>query len=275
VDAALDAEGNPVTIDQVRGLAVLPDLWCPGELHDGSECGAKVWATSLQSTKRAAAFAAHHGEGCDEGSERSKDHPGDAGHEHPQGTRPVRWRMRLGIAEPSTGPDGRRRLDSKRSGQLTRRYRTEPSQQEADSADQRSFSTMLVNLLADTMPAGLELVIGTQDPVPADQVIVHARDAAIATRLDTDLIIWGKVAGYTRTQWDGLMLRLVDAADQVAILVDKKNLARLQIIDAGMLVGRHVIAYGRYTLPEGSRRPHVRAAHASVAFNPRVVRRRR
>ena len=120
MDAALDAEGNPVTIDQVRSLAVLPDLWCPGELRDGSECGAKVWATSLQSTKRAAAFAAHHGEGCDEGSERSKDRPGDAGHEHPQGTRPVRWRMRLGIAEPSTGPDGRRRPDSKRPGQLTR-----------------------------------------------------------------------------------------------------------------------------------------------------------
>lgn len=71
------------------------------------------------------------------------------------------------------------------------------------------------------------------------------------------------------------MLRLEHAADQVAILVDKKNLARLQITDASALVGRHVIAYGRYTLPEGSRRPHVRAAHASVAFNPRVVRRRR
>jgi hypothetical protein len=275
MDAALDAEGNPVTIEQVRGLAVLPDLWCPGELPDGSECGAKVWATSLQSTKRAAAFAAHHGEGCDEGSQRSKDLPGDAGHEQPQGTRPVRWRMRLGLPEPSAGPDGRRRPDPKRPGQLTRRYRTEPTQQEADSADQRSFSTMLVNLLAGTMPAGLELVIGTQNPVPAAQIITHARDAAIATRLGTDLIIWGKVSGYTRTQWDGLMLRFEDAADQVAILVDKKNLARLQITDVDTLVGRHAIAYGRYALPEGSRRPHVRAAHASVAFNPRVARRRR
>ena len=80
MDAAVDAEGNPVTVDQVRGLAVLPDLWCSGELLDGSECGAKVWATSLHSTKRAASFAAHHGEGCDEGSERSKDRPGDAGY---------------------------------------------------------------------------------------------------------------------------------------------------------------------------------------------------
>lgn len=274
MDAALDAEGNLVSIDQVRGLAVLPDLWCPGELRDGSDCGAKVWATSLQSTKRAAAFAAHHGDGCDEGSQRSKDRPGDGGHDHPQGPRPTRWRMRLGTPDPSTGPDGRRRLDDKRPGHLTRRYRTEPTQQ-ADSADQRSFSTLLVNLIAGTMPIGLELVLGAQDPVPADQLIAHARDATIVTWLDSDLIIWGKVTGYTRTRWDGLMLRLEDAADEVAILVDRKNLARLQISDTVTLVGRHVIAYGRYTLPEGSRRPHARASHASVAFIPRVTRTRR
>lgn len=69
------------------------------------------------------------------------------------------------------------------------------------------------------------------------------------------------------------MIRLNGAADQVAILVDKQNLSRLRITDADALVGRHVIAFGRYTLPEGSRRPHVRAAHATVAFNPRVIRR--
>lgn len=275
MDVALNAAGEPVTIEQVRGLPLLPDLWCPGELRDGSECGAQVWATSLQSTKRSAAFAAHHGDGCDEGSKRSKDRPGDAGHDHSQGSRPVRWRMRLGLPEPSTGPDDRRRPDPKRPGALTRRYRTDPSQAEADTADQRSFSTMLISLLSGTMPAGLELVIGTQEPVPAEQLIVHARDAALSTWLDTDLIIWGKIAGYRSTQWDGLILRLEDAADQVAILVDKKSLARLQVTDASSLLGRHVIAYGRYTLPEGSRLPHVRAAHASVAFNPRVVRRRR
>lgn len=275
MDAALNAKGEVVTIDQVRGLAVLPDLWCPGELPDGSECGAKVWATALQSTKRAAAFAAHHRDGCDEGSGRSKDLPGDAGHDHLQGTRPTRWRMRIGDAEPSTGPDGRRRPDPKRPGWLTCRYRTDMSVGQADTADQRSFSTMLVNLLADTMPVDLELVIGGRDPIPAEQIIVRAREATSAARLNTEVIIWGKVVGYTRTPWDGLMLRLEDAADRVAILVDKKSLARLKITDADMLVGRHVIAYGRYTLPESSRWPHVRAEHASVAFNPRVMRRRR
>ncbi len=105
---------------------------------------------------------------------------------------------------------------------------------------------------------------------------MHAREAASAARLHTDVIIWGgKVVGYTRTPWDGLMLRLEDAADRVAILVDKKSLIRLKIADADTLVGRHVIAFGRYTLPESSRWPHVRAEHASVAFNPRVLRRRR
>jgi|GEM_PF-3341289 len=87
---------------------------------------------------------------------------------------------------------------------------------------------MLVNLLADAMPADLELVIGGRDPIPAEQIIVHAREATSAARLNTDVIIWGKVLGGTRTQWDGLMLRLEDAADRVAILVDKKNLARLR-----------------------------------------------
>lgn len=274
MDVARNAAGDLITLEQVRGLAVVPDLWCPGELPDGDECGADVWTTALHSTKKSAAFAAHHGDGCDEGSQRSKDRPGDAGHDHPQGSRPVRWRMRLGIAEPSTGPDGRRRPDPKRPGRFTRRYRTEPTQQEADSADQRSFSTMLVNLVSGTMPAGLELVLGTQDPVPAEEIIVHARDASIESRLDTDLIIWGKVAGYARTQWDGLMIRLEDAADQVAILVDKRSLGRLKITDPDALVGRHVIAFGRYTLPP-SNRAHVRAVQATVAFNPRVVRRRR
>lgn len=274
MDVARNAAGDLVTLEQVRGLAVIPDLWCPGELLDGEECSAEVWTTALHSTKKAAAFAAHHGEGCDEGSQRSKDRPGDAGHQHQQGARPVRWRMRLGVAEPSTGPDGRRRPNPDRPGQLTRRHRTEPTQQEADSADQRSFSTMLVNLVSGTMPAGLELVLGGQDPVPANSVIVHARDASIAARLNTDVIIWGSVVGYTRTRWDGVMIRLTDAADQVAILVDKKNLARLNITDAGALLGRHVIAFGRYTLPEESKRPHVRTLHATLAFNPRVIRRR-
>lgn len=274
MDIARNAAGNLITIEQIRGLAVVPELWCPGELPDGEECGATVWATALESQKRAAAFAAHHGDGCDHGSTRSQDRPGDAGHPRAQGTRPVRWRMRLGAPEPSTGPDGRRRPDEHQRGPLTRRAHSDTSLADLDSADERSFSTMLIELVAGTLPAGLELVLGTKHPVPAVDLIAAAQDATAAAWLDRELIIWGRVAGYTRTRWEGLMLRLENGADEVAILVDKSNLTRLGITDPAPLVGRHVIAYGRYTQPDGSRRPHIRVLHAAVAFNPRMRRRR-
>lgn len=271
----MDANGNLVSIDQAKELASLPNLWCPGELPDGSACGAKVWTTAMHSTKRAAAFAAHHGDGCDEGSERSADAPGDAGHEHAAGARPLRWRMRIGASEPSTGPDGRRRPDVSRPERFTRRFATDRTQEDADVSAQRSFSTLLVNLLARSVPEAVELVIGIRGPVLAQRVVAHARDAFASRWMGEELIIWGKVSGLVRTQWDGLMLRVEDAADGVAILVDKTNLVRLEIADVNSLIGRHVIAYGTYTRGSATQRPYVRALHASVAFNPRVMHRRR
>ncbi|MCB1298392.1 MAG: hypothetical protein KDB08_05360 [Microthrixaceae bacterium] len=110
--------------------------------------------------------------------------------------------------------------------------------------------------------------------MPAEQLIVHARDASIASRLGTDVILWGKVTGHYCTRLGSLMIRLESAADHVSILVDEKNLDRLQITDPDALTGRHVIAFGRYRHPDGARWPHVRALYASVAFIPRVARRR-
>ncbi len=275
MDTAIDSAGNPVSIDQVKDLATLPDLWCGGELPDGSACGATVWTTALHSTKRAAAFAAHHRDGCDEGSERSTDAPGDVGHEYATGARPLRWRMRLGAPEPSVGPDGRRRPDAGRPGSFTRRYVTDRTLPDVDAATQRSFSTLLVNLLSGSMPADVELVLGARDPVLASHVVLHANHASSDRWMGKELIIWGKVAGLVRTQWDGLMLRMEGAADDVAVLVDKKSLVRLKIADVDSLIGRHVIAYGTYTRGSATQRPYVRAVHASVAFNPRVTHRRR
>lgn len=275
MDAAIDSVGNLVSIDQVKGLATLPDLWCSGELPDGSACNATVWTTAIHSTKRAAAFAAHHLDGCDEGSERSTNAPGDVGFDHAIGVRPLRWRMRLGAPEPSIGPDGRRRPDAGRPGSSTRRDVTDRTLPDVDAAAQRSFPTLLVNLLSGSMPAGVELVLGTRDPVLASQVVVHATHASSAEWMGKELIIWGKVAGLVRTQWDGLILRMEGAADDVAVLVDKKSLVRLKIADLDSLVGRHVIAYGTYTRSSATQRPYVRALHASVAFNPRVTHRRR
>lgn len=275
MDTAIDSAGNLVSIDQVKGLTTLPDLWCRGELPDGSACGATVWTTAMHSTKRAAAFAAHHRDGCDEGSERSTDAPGDVGHEYTTGARPLRWRMRLGAAERSIGPDGRRRLDAGTPGSSTRRHVTDRALPEIDAEAQRSFSTLLVNLLSGSMPTGVELVLGTRNPVLASRVVVHASHASSDKWMEKELIIWGKVAGLVRTQWDGLMLRMEGAADDVAVLVDKQSLIRLKITDADSLIERHVIAYGTFRRGRATQRPYVRALHASVAFNPRVVHRRR
>lgn len=275
MEVARNEHGALITLEQARTLAVLPPLWCPGEVPDGSECGAKAWATALHSSKKSAAFAAHHRTGCDEDSGKTHSQPGDAGHDHAQGNRPAQWRMRLGAELPSSGPDGRRRPDPRRPGSLTRRYRTDPAQRDMDTADQRSFSTMLLNLIAGTMPQNLELLLGGKKPVPAEDIIVAARDADSATWLNRDLIIWGTVAGYRTTRWGGLMIRFEKAANSVAILVDKQSLERLGITDPSILLSRDVIAYGRYTKPEESRWFHVHAVTSSVAFNPRVVRRRR
>ena len=275
MDTAIDSAGNLVSIDQVKGRATLPDLWCPGELPDGSACNATVWTTALHSTKRAAAFAAHHRDGCDEGSERSTDTTGDSGHDYTIGARPLRWRMRLGAPQPSIGPDARRRPDAGTPGSSTRRHVTDRTLPDIDVAAQRSFSTLLVNLLSGSMPAGVELVLGTSDPVLASHVVVHATHASSDKWMDKELIIWGKVAGLVHTQWDGLMLRMEDAADDVAVLVDKRSLVRLEIVDVDSLVGRHVIAYGTYKRGSATQRPYVRAMYASVAFNPRVTHRRR
>ncbi|WP_295843467.1 hypothetical protein [uncultured Microbacterium sp.] len=275
MDTATDSAGNPVSIDQVKGLTTVPDLWCGGELPDGSACGARAWTTALHSTKRAAAFAAHHGDGCDEGSERSTDAPGDVGYEYTVGTRPLRWRMRLGAPAPSSGPDGRRRPDAETPGSSTRRHVTDRTLPDIDTATQRSFSTLLVNLLSGSMPADVELVLGARDPILASHVVVHADHASSDKWMGKELIIWGKVAGLVRTQWDGLMLRMEGAADDVAVLVDKKSLVRLKIADVDSLISRHVIAYGTYTRGSATQRPYVRALNTSVAFNPRVVHRRR
>lgn len=125
------------------------------------------------------------------------------------------------------------------------------------------------------MPADVELVLGTRDPVLASRLLVHATEASSDEWIDKELIIWGKVVGLVRTQWDSLILRMEDAADEVAVLVDKKSLFRLKITDVDSLIGRHVIAYGTYTRGSATQRPYVRALHASVAFNPRVGHRRR
>lgn len=273
MDVARTDIGGLVTIDQARAMDTLPPLWCLGEVPNGDECGSEVWATALHSDKRAAAFAAHHKPGCDAGSERSKDALGDAGHSSAQGPLALRWTMKLGLAEPSQGPDGRHQPNPKAPGTLTRRQRTDPDKQQLDASSQRSFSTLLVDLVAGILPANLELVLGAKPPIAAADIIVHATKASTKKHLDSHLIVWGKVKRCVPTQWGSLMIGLYNAADDVAILVDNETLRQLHIEEPEQILERDVIAYGKYVVPAKSRRPHIRVQQLAIAFNPRVQRR--
>lgn len=273
MDVARNDAGELVTIEMIRGLATLPALWCPGELPGGDECGAKVQTKALHSKVMAAHFAAQHGPGCDSSSVHSDDQLGDAGHHVDQGLRPVRWKLRLGESGQSQGPDGRRRPDENASGNKTRRRRADSTRGLEDAADDKSFSTLLLNLLAKKIPASLELVIGTRSPEKASSLIVEASDADKATYKDKSIILWGLVASVRISEWGSLILKLKGAVDGVAILVDKPNMTRLGIDSSTNLVGRHAIAYGKYNVAE-SGRPHLRVENDALAFNPRVRRAR-
>ncbi|WP_162817565.1 hypothetical protein [Microbacterium paraoxydans] len=274
MEVARDDAGDLFTIEMIRGKATPPPLWCPGELPTGEECGAKVQAKALHSRLMAAHFAARHEPGCDGASGRSEDQPGDAGTHIDQGLRPVRWKMRLLDDGESHGPDGRHRPDDRVPGHTTRRRRADAARGFEDTADDREFSTLLLNILAGTIPANLELVIGTLAPQAASDLIVAAVDADAETYEDQSIILWGEVKQVVPSPYGSLFLKLRRAADDVAILVDKTNMKRRGIDESTDLVGRHAIAYGKYVVSDTSGRAHLRVESGSLAFNP-ILRRPR
>lgn len=275
MDVARDDAGDLFTIEMIRDEPSPPSLWCPGELPSGDECGAKVQIKALHSKVMSAHFAAHHEPGCDSASGHTDDQPGDAGHQVDQGLRPVRWKMRLPDDSASQGPDGRHRPDDKMPGNKTRRRRADASRGFEDTADDRSFSTLLMNILAKKIPANLEIVIGTIAPQAAADLIVEAADADEATYKDRSIILWGQVKEVRTTGYGSLLLKLRRAADDVAILVDKTNIHRLEIDDSANLVDRHVIAFGKYVVSDSSGRAHLRVEKGALAFNPRLRRPRK
>lgn len=184
MDVARNDAGDLFTIEMIREEASTPTLWGPGELPNGEECGAKVYIKALISTLMSAHFAAQHAPGCDSASGHSEDQPGDAGHQVDQGLRPVRWKMRLPDDGASQGTDGRHRPDEKTPGNKTRRRPADASRVVEDTADDRSFSTLFMSILAEKIPASLEIVIGTPAPQPASDLIVEVADADEATYKD-------------------------------------------------------------------------------------------
>jgi hypothetical protein len=269
MDVARTENGNLITIDMVCGMASPPALWCPGELPSGEECGARVQIKALESTVMAAHFAAQHAPGCDSASVLSVGQPGDVGHDAEQGLRPVRWKMRLPDDRASQGPDGRRRPDDKSPGSNTTRRRADAALGFEDTADSRSFSTLLMNILAEKIPPGLEIVVGTLPPQPASTLIVEAASADIATYADRSIILLGRVSEARTTGWGSLLLKLRGAADDVAILVDKTNMDRLGLDETANLTDRHVIAFGKYVVAD-SGKAHLRVENGALAFTPRL-----
>lgn len=273
MDVAVDAKDQPVTLEQLRGMAVIPELWCPGTVRpDGDECGGKAWPAALHSRKKAAYFAAHHRPGCDASSERSQDQDGDAGHAHPQGVIRPRWKVAV-LRAPSTGPDGRNRPDDTNPGGRTRRTFVDDARGHADATQQKSLTTILVNLVADTIPDGLEIQVGARDWAPIDDVVHHVSTATPERFASTQGIFWGTIGGHVRTRYDGWMLRLDDAAEDVAILIPAHLATRLGLKDPAELDGRHVICIGDYKPAKPGGKPHIRVHEVSeLAFLPRFRR---
>lgn len=273
MDLARTADDSLVTLEMLRELATIPELWCTGQLPDGEDCDGKAWPAALHSQLKAAYLAAHHRPQCEYSSERSADREGDAGHNHAQGELQTRWRIRLTLASPTTGPDGRNRPDDGTPGTRTRRTYVDSTAPPSDQTQQRSLSTLLAGLITGTTPRGLELELGAKKARPALEVVTHARDAHAAKYADTEGVFWGEVSDHYRTRYGSQLLRLKDAADQVAILLDSHILLRLGVSDPTPLIGRHVIAFGTYTDAAAGKRPHIRAKEIShLAFIPRVRR---
>ncbi len=273
MDVAVTAKDEPVTLEQLRGMAVIPELWCPGTIRpDGGECGGKAWPAALHSRKKAAYFAAHHQPGCDASSERSQDQDGDAGHPHPQGVLRPRWKVAVARV-PSTGPDGRNRPDESNPGGRTRRTFVDGAHGHADETPQKSLTTILVNLVAGTIPADLELQVGAQEWKPIGDVVHHISDADPERFAGTHGIFWGEVDDHVRTKYDSWMIRLKNAAAGVAILIDAALAARLGLKDPTALTGRHVICLGEYKPVKPAAKPHIRVLEiGQLAFLPRFRR---
>lgn len=272
MDIAITADDEPVTLELLRGMSVVPELWCPGTLPDQSECGGKAWPAALHSDKKAAYFAAHHRPGCDASSERTDDQDGDAGHAHPQGLLRPRWKVTV-VQSASQGPDGRNRPDDDVSGGRTRRTFVDGAHGFADAVPQKSLMTILLNLIANTIPEGLELQVGARAWKPMTEVVMHISEAT-AERVDESFgIYWGEIEGFRRTRYESHMLRLKDAADGVAILLDAPLASRLGLKDPVALVGRHVICLGEYKPAKAGGKPHIRVHEiGQLAFKPRFRR---
>ncbi|MBF4549329.1 hypothetical protein [Pseudoclavibacter sp. VKM Ac-2888] len=271
MDSAINADGRRVSVEALRGLITYPDLWCPGYLLDGEACEAKAWVTAMSSTVKHPAFAAHHGPGCDHGSERSTDREGDAGRQVRQVPLGRVRKMRMTLSAPSSGPNGRRRPHDKDPGTRTARLRAEGGGGAAEAPRSTSFGTLLGDLRGSEVRLDDELELGSRI-VTAASVIHHAGDPKPDKR-GSDYILWGTIQRANTTEFEGVRLTLAGSRDGVGLLIDAKTLRRLGNPPVAELAGRDVIGFG--TLKRSAKGPYLHAQDATVAFEPRIRKPRR
>ncbi|PZE92502.1 hypothetical protein DEI95_08235 [Curtobacterium sp. MCBD17_008] len=264
----LDDDGVARSIEEVRELRVVPPLWCAGQDPNGQPCRQRMRVKALHSTLKSPHFAGGHIGGCDHGSHRSEDRPGDVGHLHPVATGTAGWRVVVGEDAPTTGPDGRRRPDDQVAGTTTRRYVPGPTTAGNAGTGRRHLESVLQAAIAGALPPTMTLPGG--QPLPASETVVSASDGRDSRFAARDFIVWGAVTVTRRVGSEGAtMLLLGDRAQRFGVLIPADLRPRFALARDDEFVGRHAAVLG--SRRGAADRPYIAPRDAGhVTFLPSV-----
>ena len=269
MDVAMTDTG-PITIEILRTLDMVPEMWCPGETAQGDPCEGIAWSASMDSTVQSAHFRANHITGCLEHPSNTGSRAGDQGHAHQVASHGSIWKIRLSAAEKPAIPNGtRQRPDPQKPGQRTR-ILTPTDQISPSRHPESSLYWLLTNLVAGTCPPDLQLQLAHKEPTPLAQTVIHIEETQKDHWNGQRNIVWGKIRGHKTTPYNGSMLIMENAGDRLAVLLPQKTLEAMKETEPEKLVGRHAIAYGQFPNPPFSRNPYfkVEAKH-QIEFMPR------
>lgn len=272
-DYAVTADGRVVTIDEVRTMSALPELFCDGATPDELPCAAPVRPRALTSEIQRPHFYGRHRPGCAQGTDASESVPGDAGRDVARQLLAPVWKVIRQDRTDAVVPTGRRRPDAETPG--TRTWRSVPDSREglSDSPHRRSPVALLKYVRTGNSLEGISIEVSPGAQRPAQEVILHVAEAARERREDQVTWIWGEITGCRPTRFEGLMCKFRDAADDLAVLLKEEQVHRFPAADAETLVGRHIIASGVFK--DTDRGPYLKVeSHLDMAFHPLLRKRR-
>ncbi|WP_413456484.1 hypothetical protein ACLQ8T_16390 (plasmid) [Glutamicibacter sp. FR1] len=269
MDVAMTSSG-PITIEKLRTLDAVPEMWCPGETMQGVPCEGRAWSASMDSKVQAAHFRATHIPGCLDHPHSAGSRIGDQGHTHVVAARENAWKIRLSaVVRQDISENGRWRPDPQNPGTRTR-ILSVTDQLARSEHPECSLHRLLVDLVAGTCPPDMRLQVEYQKPVPLADLVVKIDETRQSDWNGQRRIVWGKIREYKLTRYGGNMLKLENAGDQLAILLPQKTLERMKETEPKKLVGRYVIAYGQFPSPPVSDWPYVKVeAKEHIDFMPR------